>query len=270
MINKNICRFIPYHQDYDSIHTINFVLETETQSYDKLKSESVYKMYYVCSGNGFIHTLGAVSSLSEGDIFFTFPGAPFCIESCENFSYMYISFLGTRGNMILDMLKISNSCFLFNGCAAVYSYWKAGLNTRSDLIDLISESILLYTFTFIGNKFLAPDKSAELNSDAVYLIKKYIDDNFSDPGLSLETISRKLNYNKKYISSVFKKNIKLGFVEYLNRIRIQYACTMIQQGYISVTDIARLCGYSDAHYFSRVFKKHMGISPRLYINSQIK
>lgn len=270
MKDNNICRFVPYHKDYDSIHTINFVLETKPQVYEKLKSESVYKMYYVCGGNGFIHTPGAVSPLSEGDVFFTFPGTPFCIESREDFSYMYISFLGTRGNMILDRLEITSTHFLFNDCSEVCSLWKNGLNSRSDLTDLTSESVLLYTFSFIGNKFLAPDKNSEKSSDAVSLIKKYIDDNFSDPGLSLEKISRELNYNKKYISSVFKKNIKLGFVEYLNRIRIQYACTMIQQGYKSVADIARLCGYSDSHYFSRVFKKHMAFSPSFYINSQVK
>ena len=47
-MEENICHFISFHNDTQSIHTINFVLETKPQSYDRLKSESVYKMYYVC------------------------------------------------------------------------------------------------------------------------------------------------------------------------------------------------------------------------------
>lgn len=73
MMNQNICHFIPHHKDYQSIHTINYVLETLPQPYAPLKSQAVYKMYYVCSGSGFIHTLGKIQPLSEGDVFFTFP-----------------------------------------------------------------------------------------------------------------------------------------------------------------------------------------------------
>lgn len=204
-MSNNICRFIPYHKDYHSIHTIHFVLETKPQIYHALKSESVYKMCYVCTGNGFLHTQGQIQPLTEGDLFFTFPAAPFCVESNEHFSYMYISFLGTRGNMIMEKLKISDTNCLFHDCAEVYDFWRKGLTTNSEWIDLISESILLHTFTFLAEKTRSfPDKNSN-NHDTVSLIKKYIDDNFSDVGFSLEAMSNELKYNKKYISAVFKK-----------------------------------------------------------------
>ena len=113
-MKQNICHFIPFHKDTYSIHTINFVLETKPQLYDRLKSESVYKMYYVCSGKGYIHTTGQITPLTQGDLFFTFPAASFAIESVENFTYMYISFIGLRGNMIMESLNISSNNFLFH------------------------------------------------------------------------------------------------------------------------------------------------------------
>ena len=106
-MDNNICHFIPYHKDYHSIHTINFVLETKQQPYSLLKSQAVYKIHFVCGGKGNLHIPGKILSLSKGDIFFTFPGTPFCIETVEDFSYMYISFLGSRANMIMNKLKIS-------------------------------------------------------------------------------------------------------------------------------------------------------------------
>ena len=262
---NNICIFVPYHNDYDTIHPLNFVLETAKQEYTKLKLESVYKVYYVCSGSGFIHTYGKKTELLSGDVFFTIPGVPFCIESGCDFTYMYISFIGTRGNILLDKLKISKNNFLFGGCNELYDFWKNGLDINSSLSDLMSESILLYTFSFLGNKILEQDASKDKNSDAFSVLKKYIDDHFSDTGLSLSSISKELNYNQKYISSLFKKKLKIGFVEYLNTVRIQYACTLIQQGYTYITDIAHLCGYCDPQYFSKVFKKKMYCSPREYI-----
>ena len=264
-MRENICHFVPYHKDYHSIHTINFVLETKPQVYNGLKTESVYKMYYVSSGSGYIHTLGKKHSLSQGDVFFTFPASHFCIESSEDFSFMYISFLGSRGNMIREKFGISGNNFVFKDCAEVGDFWQRGLGTNSELSDLVSESVLLYTFSYIGNKTMQFDSKAKPDSNAVMNIKKYIDDNFSDVDFSLKNISNELSYNPKYISAVFKKNIGIGIVEYLNTIRIQHACTLIKQGFTSVSDISACCGYSDPQYFSKVFKSKMKLSPMMYI-----
>lgn len=265
---ENICHFIPYHKDYHSIHTINFVLETKRQEISSLKSESIYKMHYVCSGNGFIHFEDKVQALTEGDVFITYPAHPFCIESKENFSYMYISFLGSRANMIMEKLKINKNNYHFTDCQKISDFWKSGFNFNSELTDLISESILLYTFSYIGNRITSFYDKNKINSNTAMYIKKYIDDNFLNPDISLASISKEISYNKKYISSVFKKTIGIGIIEYLNTIRVQYACTLIQHGLTCVNDIAVCCGYSDPLYFSKVFKEKMGISPRDYMKSK--
>jgi len=263
-MEQNICHFIPFHKEIHSIHTINFVLETKSQRYDRLKSESVYKMYYVCSGEGLIHTLGRITPLSQGDIFFTFPASSFAIESRENFTYMYISFVGLRGNMIMENLSINSNNFLFHRAEEVQDFWEKGIGASSNVMELMSESVLLYTFSFLGNRLL-PDGNKTKQHQGVELIKKYIDDHFTEHKFSLGKMSRELSYNKKYISHVFKKHIGTSIIEYLNTIRTQNACTMIEQGFTSINDIADRCGYSDAQYFSKVFKAKMGIAPTQYI-----
>ena len=264
-MDKNVCHFIPYHKDYHSIHTINFVLETKEQEYTSLKSQAVYKMHLVCGGEGKVHTAGKSVKVKKGDVFFTFPANPFCIESQEEFSYMYISFLGTRANMIMDNLKISPQNFCFYDCEEIIAFWENGISSRSALTDLISESILLYSFHFIGSKIIPLREKASLNEDISLKVKKYIDDNFSQQTLSLKTISDAVSYSAKYISSVFKKNFKVGVIEYLNTVRIQNACTLLQQGFTSIGDVSGRCGYSDAQYFSKVFRQKMGVSPKMYI-----
>ncbi len=242
-------------------------LKQKKQQYTSLKSEAVYKIYYVYSGKGFLHRMGSIEPLEKGDIFFTFPASPFCIQSEEDFSYMYISFIGSRANMIMEKLKISANKFIFKNCDELQEYWEKGLSTPSELTDLISESIVLYTFSFLGTKLISFENKIK-NPDTTLLIKKYIDDNFSNAALTLESISRELSYNKKYISTVFKKDMGIGISEYLNTIRIQHACTLMNQGFTSICDIAFCSGYADPNYFSKVFKQKMGKSPREYIKNK--
>lgn len=266
-MDNNICHFTPYHRDHYAIHIINFVLETLPQCCTTLRSEGLYKMHLVRSGTGALHIPGQVCPLSAGDIFFTFPGTPFCIESGEGFTYMYISFLGTRGNALMERLGIGQGSFLFRDCMDAAEAWEKGLQTPPELTDIVSESILLYTFGYLGSRNMVLTGEEKQKDDTVSVIKKYIDDNFSSPEFSLEQMSKALKYNQKYISAVFKKTLKIGISEYLTTIRIQQACTMVNQGFTSVSDIAAYCGYRDPQYFSRVFKARMGVSPGAYIKA---
>jgi len=266
----NICRFVPYHKDYHSVHTINFVYEQEEKKFEGLFEHSVYTMHYVCKGTGILHKKNSEQKLMAGDIFFRFPGEISAIESVENFEYMYISFLGSRGNMILDKLNITKNNCIFHNYEEIEDFWKKGISKNTEFSDLISESVLLYTFSVMGEKILQHDKKSKKANNTVLTIKRYIDDNFSDSDLSTDKISKVLSYNKKYISTAFKNEMNVGIVDYINTIRIQVACTLPEQGITSVKDIATLCGYTDSLYFSKVFKKKMSISPKKYIEQKLQ
>ena len=166
--------------------------------------------------------------------------------------------------MILENLKISNANFIFHNLDEVSDFWKKGLSASPNVIDLMSESVLLYTFSILGNKLLTQN-SNPAQSNSVDRIKNYIDEHFSEQNFSLEKMGKELSYNKKYISSLFKKSMGIGIIDYLNTIRIQNACTMMDQGFVSVSDIAYRCGYSCSQYFSKKFKAQMGITPTEYI-----
>ena len=264
----NICCFVPYHKDCQSIHTVNFVLESNPLIYGSRLTSATYRVHYIAAGTGFLHIAGRVKPLSAGDVFFTFPGETFSIEAQPGFSYMYVSYLGTRANMIMEKLKISGSNFHFPDCGEIGPFWNDAFHIHQELTDLISESVLLYTFAFIGNKLLEFSEKPNNTENAYLRVKQYLDDHFTDPELSLQTISRALAYNPKYISGIFKSRMGIGMAEYVNIIRIQYACTLIRQGFGSVNEIAKLSGYADASYFSKVFKKKMSLSPREYILSE--
>ena len=223
-------------------------------------------MHYVLKGTGALHTTLRISPLSAGDVFFTFPGSCYAIEPKQDFSYMYISFVGLRGNRIMESLNIHTGNCLFHNAHEIRDFWEKGIRSNRKVVHLMSESVIMYTFAFLGNRFL-PDSDKSKGHHSVDVIKKYVDDHYADHDFSLEVMHVALSYNKKYISHIFKKHFGVGIIEYLNTIRIQNALTLIQQGFTSVNDIADRCGYSDSHYFSKIFKARIGIAPAKYIMS---
>lgn len=267
MEEQNICRFVPREMSEHSLHTVHFVLETKEQVYTGLRLKALYTVYLVIQGQGRLHTQGEVRSLKEGDLFFSFPAEPFAIESVESFQYMYISFLGSRGNQLMEKLGISPRAFLFSDCGDIAVIWRQGILCHSELSDIASEAVLLHTFAYLGGRMTKFAQRDRQGINLVSAIQKYIDEHFSDAEFTLDRLGRELKYNKKYLSTVFKKHMGVGIVEYLHTVRIQHACTMLHQGFSGVNHVAFRCGYPDAQYFSKVFKRRMGLSPRAYHES---
>ena len=267
MAEQNVCRFVPRESNDHSIHTIHFVLETKEQVYTGLRLKALYTMYFVIQGKGKLHTKGEIRELKEGDVFFSFPAEPFAIESVSDFQYIYISFLGARGNRIMEQLGISPKSSPISDCGELAAIWQQGVRYPAELSDISSEAVLLYTFAYLGTRLTKFNACENKGGDLVSIIQKYVDEHFSDSEFSLERLGSELKYNKKYLSTVFKRHVGVGIVEYLHTVRIQHACTMLKQGFTSVSDVAFRCGYPDAQYFSKVFKRRMSISPREYMAS---
>lgn len=226
-------------------------------------------MYFVRSGEGFLHMETKRYPLKQGDVFFTFPGEPFGIESGEGFTYYYITFIGLRGNQLLEICQVKSQNPVFHDGDPVAEIWKFGMQSASELSSVSSEAVLLYTFLFWGNQLYLHDESQKTN-DVVAKMKKYVEDHYFESDFSLEQLSRELSYNAKYLSHVFKKRMNIGIIEYLNEVRIKNARMMIAQGFTSISDIASQCGYSDAQYFSKLFKRKTGNSPKYYMNLIMK
>lgn len=262
----NVCFFMPEVKEYLSIQILNFVLENKISLYASEKIESVYKINLIVEGTGVLNYNSKKYPVKKGDLFFTFPSTHFYFEDTKDFSFMYIGFLGRKGNLMLDKLKISNNNFLFSNYNYLIDFWQNGLNINNQVSDWMAESILLYSFSQLANNIILPSNQKNC-SDIIKKCKKYIDDNFYDCSLSLFSVAKTFFYNPKYISSAFKKQIKVGINEYITTIRIQHAVSLLNSGISNINEIAFSCGFIDSHYFSKVFKKHMGLSPSDYLKT---
>ena len=97
-------------------------------------------------------------------------------------------------------------------------------------------------------------------------ILDWIENNISEP-ITLEKLSSMAGLNEKYFCRIFKEATGKTPVEYINENRINTACRLLQHENHSVTSAAMLTGFSDMCYFSKVFKKYKGQSPRQWLKT---
>ena len=106
-------------------------------------------------------------------------------------------------------------------------------------------------------------------SPAVLKVKEYIKQNYSHK-LSLSEISNYVHLNGQYLSTHFKSCTGTTIYEYITSVRIEHAKVQLCSTSDSCMKVAESVGYSDPHYFSRVFKKYVGVSPTEYRNLESK
>jgi two-component system response regulator YesN len=92
---------------------------------------------------------------------------------------------------------------------------------------------------------------------------KFIRENYHT-SLTLEDVAQQVYISPYYLSHMFREELEITFVEYLTMVRIEEAKKLLKDSSQSIVAIASQVGYEDASYFSKVFKKNVGMSPNQY------
>lgn len=100
-------------------------------------------------------------------------------------------------------------------------------------------------------------------SSAIEKSIDYISSHYAEK-LTLERVSSHVYLNRSYFSELFKRETGINYNDYINQVRIQKACELMEDHRHSLSDIAQLVGYSDQNYFSKIFKRLVGESPKTY------
>ena len=167
------------------------------------------------------------------------------------------------------------------------------MNLLTSAISILMTNIIssgfsierIYGEGFSPEKFMADAKSSEeMRDNVIYLYKKriefekgkreskthstaqaakqYIEENYGNNELSISDISEKLCVNQTYLRKMFKSEMDMTLTEYITQLRMQEAKRLITSTDYKLTEVAERVGYNDVSYFSNVFKKFYGISPR--------
>jgi len=88
----------------------------------------------------------------------------------------------------------------------------------------------------------------------------YIRENYQKP-IQLSMVAEACNVTSSYLSRLFTEYLGTNFSDYINRFRLNKAIILLEEKKYSIKEVAYLVGYQDPNYFSRIFRRHMGISP---------
>ena len=112
-------------------------------------------------------------------------------------------------------------------------------------------------------------KKQESSLSMVEKAKEYMQENYAKD-LSLDDVSKTVNISPYYFSKLFKEEEGRNFIDYLTEIRIDKAKELLMDKNLSMKEICAAVGYSDPNYFSRSFKKNVGVTPTEYREGKVE
>ncbi|MCM8901449.1 PocR ligand-binding domain-containing protein [Caldicoprobacter algeriensis] len=179
-------------------------------------------------------------------------------------------FFRTAGNMdlmkarILELVVVISRAAVEGG-ASLEKLLGLNYNFISELsqmnsIDEVCHWVVKVLDTFMDTVY---ETKKVRNAKSLGEALKYIRENYNKD-ITLEDVARNVYISPYYLSHLFKEELNITFLEYLTMVRMEEAKKLLKDTSLSIVAIASQVGYEDASYFSKVFKKYVGISPGQY------
>ena len=212
-------------------------------------------------GGGILHANGFAVTFEVGDILLQPPGQTYYISGSD-FRNIELQISGIQATE--KSIKISAGAGNITLCYGLFSNILEHFVSQSvdaKAIMQLEAELLFY--------YLKPYFTLQVFNLYVEKFKKFVLENFTNCELDLHEFIQHLPYSEDHFRRLFFKETGITPVKFLHTTRINYACSLIRTApphTITVKDIAMAVGFSDPYYFSRVFTKSTGVSPKSYID----
>lgn len=246
-----------------------------------------FELTYIVNGRANHYLNGTTVPLRTGDYFFVDIGTVHCYQDAEQLEIINCLFLPEYIDRALaDCPSLSslltNQILRFGVPVSIHAADRTFHDTDGSVARTMKAMVREYNAQKTGYMELLrcqltqvlvcavraceAAEQARTPHSATAAIVEYLHKHYTDP-LSLDVCSQLVGYTPQYISNLFHRDTGMSIQEFLQRLRIEKACLLLIQKQLRMADIALSVGYSDVKHFSRVFRRHKGISPREYRNS---
>lgn len=265
---------------------INYGAHTENMFFHG--HEDFFELVVVLSGRA-IHRVGEERfEIKKGDVFSLGNGTGHAYEEPEDFRICNIMFRPEAlisADFDIKQLPGFHALFLVEPRFTAIKDFRCRLKlnrlTFDRVKELISATIKEYDTETAGRKTmltanflrLAVILSRAYDEDESYReitgiaeAAAYMENNFSED-ISVERLVAISHYSQRHFIRLFTEAYGTPPQKYLAAIRMRHACSMLKGTDMNVTEISAQCGFNDPNYFSRIFRKNMGITPLQYRKS---
>ena len=187
-------------------------------------------------------------------------------------------------NIVVDLLKEYGEVFSYmdrfqNCLALVVMKDETGWKMVSAAVAAELENILHLTVEVQAMRFDELSQTADAYSDwmacsnegmspVVRFAQRYLETHFHNPQLTIQEVANQLNVSVSHLSNLFSLESGMTLIDYLTRIRVQEALTLLETSNKRINEISQMVGYNSQHYFCTVFKRLIGLSPSEYRQSK--
>jgi len=227
-----------------------------------------FLIFLVTSGEGKLVYGGMEYSLYSGDLVFIDCTVPYSHSTnLQLWSLSWCHFNGPEMIGIYEKYKSRGGKAVFRSSkTAEYSILLSSLLTTarssSYIRDMEINSILSSLLVLLMEDSWNPESISNKRGQ-IMKIREYIDTHYSDD-ITLESLSDQFFINKTYLSEIFKEQYGVNLKDYLISIRITEAKKLLRFTDKTTEEIAESIGINGAAYFSRLFKRVEGVSPKWY------
>ncbi len=137
--------------------------------------------------------------------------------------------------------------------ADYYLYTAAGQDTLAKLWDTL--------FSLSGEYFSA---FADGDTDIASRVERYLEQNYTDCGLTVQDMARELGFTYTYLCAAYKKSCSKTINQRLTQLRVMHAKELLAGSGKKLYEVARSVGYADGKYFTKLFTRETGLSPKEY------
>lgn len=230
-----------------------------------------YIMYVVTSGQAAITIHNTDLVLNEGSIYFITSKTKHTIKGLTNYNDINIIYFHFDMNVNTEHstnqfeipihIKDINGSILYEKISSYFEFYNSqtrypDTDINSRFYDILAECVKFTSDYHQGHPNL---------SDSIIT---FLTEHATVP-LNTKDMEKRFFLTYKYMGTVFKKKTGYTILGYHTKLRMESAARMLENTFYSIDEISGQLGYSDPLYFSRVFKKHHGISPQAYRKSII-
>jgi two-component system response regulator YesN len=126
------------------------------------------------------------------------------------------------------------------------------VETAKEYVRKIIKEVIEYRNKISDQKYLGIIEKA----------KDFIRDNYQNEDMALQLVSSNVNVSSNHFSAIFRKETGITFIDYLTTVRMEKAKDLLTTTSMKTSDVGFEVGYRDPHYFSYIFKKTQGMSPK--------
>jgi two-component system response regulator YesN len=174
------------------------------------------------------------------------------LESVMLRQYVLVESLFSAINLLESLgLNREESLQLLGGQSEPMKY-NDSVETAKEYVRKIIKEVIEYRNKISDQKYLGIIEKA----------KDFIRDNYQNEDMSLQLVSSNVNVSSNHFSAIFRKETGITFIDYLTTVRMEKAKDLLTTTSMKTSDVGFEVGYRDPHYFSYIFKKTQGMSPK--------